>query len=146
MDAPLSLLKFSTLLLCCLSLFLSTALLAADTDEAALWQTQHQLRDPSQRQNIIDQNGKEARAIDAQIKSLVGTDEQADRVYGISSDILADLVKQNKGDPAAMNNFLEAAKKDPEGFLNKLSATQREQIRQLASEFSATNPTVSPVR
>lgn len=109
----------------------------------ALEKTQTLLHSKSERQKYIDKNPA-AKSADQKIDALTGDSSVKEDMYGASSDIFADLVKQTGGDVNKLNELLEKAMKDPESFYNHLSPAQQQQIRDIAGKIQKTNPLASP--
>ncbi|MEQ1875588.1 MAG: hypothetical protein ABL958_03015 [Bdellovibrionia bacterium] len=94
----------------------------------ALQQTQELLRDKEKRKDAVDENDK-TRAADTYVDAL-GADK--DKVYDLSADIMATIVKRTKGDVKAMEKLMEEAMKDPAAFGKSLTVEQQREISNIA--------------
>lgn len=117
-----------------------------DLDSAskeALEKTQSLLKSKTERQKFIDKD-EHAKAADKKIDALTPNPKIKEKMYNTSSDIFGDLVKQTGGDVTKMNDLLDNAMKNPEGFYNNLSEAQQKQIRDLANQIQNFSPQNSP--
>lgn len=122
--------------LCLLS---QTAFALDKDDEAALRDTQKLLGDQAALKAFTKDNPDAAKALDQTKELTKGNPQQQAELNNISSSIFADMVKNNNGDSAAIQNQLQQALKDPSSFLNSLSPEQQARIRGLASEIDKQN-------
>jgi hypothetical protein len=104
----------------------------------ALDETRQVLKDKNAREKEINKDSR-AQYVDKQVKSLGGNAENAESIYGLSADVMEELVKKTGGDPVKMMEILEKAKKDPEGFAKSLSPSTQSKIRGLAGKVGTDN-------
>lgn len=97
----------------------SGALAQAETD--ALAQAQAILKDKAAREEILKKDPKARQADDFATKAAGGDASSKEEMYGISADIMAQLVKDGKQDPAQMQEILKKALENPEAFKKSLS-------------------------
>jgi hypothetical protein len=109
--------------------------------EEALGQTTNLLTNSAERKKVIDQDRK-AKAADDHVKSVAG--ENSEDVYGLASKVFEKLAKKYNGDVNKMNEVIEAAKKNPEGFVN--SEFTPEEIRALREIASKIGPATGPTK
>ena len=130
-----------------LVLILCLAALPAGADEPdaasveALAKTQQFLKNPAERDAVIAGSAN-ARAVDAQVRGLLGSGAGREGIYSLSGDVLEDLVKATGGDTNRMLQLLQGAEKDPQAFFDGLSEKSRQAIRELSSQ--ATPPGAAP--
>lgn len=103
------------------------------SQEAAL-RTRQMLENPELREQAVSKSA-EAAFMHRQAESLGGSPENTEEIYGLASDIFAELVKQSGGEPLKMMELLEKAKKDPKAFADKLTPEQRERLSRLANKI-----------
>src|SRR4051812_45740097 len=107
-----------------LALVLSASLaLAGDLDDAsndALVSTQKLLTDPALRAKAVKENSGAAQA-HQQADLAAGGGANTEALYGLSSEIFEDMVKQTGGDPLKLQELIQKAMKDPESFGKNLS-------------------------
>ncbi len=121
--------------------FNAVAFESSELDSAsqkALDETQQLLKDKSARENEI---GKDSRTqyVDKQVKSIAGSSENTEAIYGLSSDVMEELVKKTGGDTTKMMEILDKAKNDPEGFAKSLSPETQAKLRGLAGKVGSEN-------
>lgn len=108
----------------------------------ALTKTQELLTTPALRDGAVQKN-QGAQLVDTQVKSLGGNSANVDSIYGLSSDIFEDLVKETHGDPVKLQEFLTRAKDDPKGFAEHLSEKNKRALRDVAGKIGGA-PTLTP--
>lgn len=114
--------------------------LALDKDKQdALKNTQALLASPEAMKAFAKDNADASRALEQTNQITKGNKAQNAEITDISSSVFADMVKQNDGDAAAMQEKLQNALKDPAAFIKTLSPQQQERIRSLASEMEKQN-------
>lgn len=106
-----------------------------NASKEALDKTSTTLRDPKERAKAVNENDK-TKAADKQLQRVTGNPANTQKAYEISADIMETMVQQTGGDASKMQQMLEQAQKDPEGFYNKLTPEQRKQIQELAGKIS----------
>jgi hypothetical protein len=106
--------------------------LSLGADES-LKNTQKLLNDPKARQEVIKKDAK-AKEIDDQVKALAGSDSNAEEIYGLSSEIMENLVKETGGDPVKMQKLIEEAGKDPETFAKRFSKEQQAKLKAISKK------------
>ncbi len=119
-------------------LLAATPALAEELDAAtlkALQDTQNVLKNPALRAAQPEAKSPDAQAVQKQIEILGGGGANSEAIYGLASDVMADLVKKSAGDPDKMQQILNQALKNPEAFANSLSPQQQQQIRELAKKL-----------
>ncbi|CAM5998653.1 unnamed protein product [Sphagnum balticum] len=85
---------------------------------SALSQTQSLLTDPAARANAASQTQRGLSA-DQSLQSSVGNNPQATQgAYGLAADVFSQVVNQAQGDPAKMQEALDAYSRDPASFAN----------------------------
>jgi len=101
----------------------------------ALAATLKMLTDPSQRAGAIAGNS-DARAMDQKIRSLTGSDQLTEELYGLAAQIFEDLGRSQGGDVGKMLGALEQAQQDPAAFAAMLSPATLARLRELATKIS----------
>lgn len=104
---------------------------------AALQQTQAMLTNPALRNAAI---GKDAAAMqaNAQTQTTAGTAANTERMYQISSNLMAELVKQTGGDPIKLQLLMQQAQADPQAFAQQhMSAADQAAVHQLSLQVPA---------
>ena len=109
----------------------------------ALEKTQALLRDREQR-NAAMKDAPDAQANHNALEKVVGAGANTDAVYDLSADIFANIVKESKGDPLAMQQMMMDAQKNPQAFLNKLTPEQQARLKAISSQAEARQPTSKP--
>jgi hypothetical protein len=112
-----------------------------DLDQAsrqAMEDTSKMLKDRNAREKEINKDSR-AQYMDQHVKSVGGNAENTDAIYGLSADVMEELVQKTGGDPVKMMEILDKAKKDPEGFAKSLSPATQSKIRGLAGKVSNEN-------
>lgn len=104
----------------------------AESDPAK--ETQELLRNARERQKLIQQDPK-SREADDQVKALAGTPENTEAIYGLAADVMGTLSKQAEGDPNKMDEILQRAMENPEGFANSFTPEQKQQLRELGMKI-----------
>jgi hypothetical protein len=99
----------------------------------ALEQTQALLKNRALREQAIKADPN-SRAADIQAHALEGSGVSGEAIYGLSSEIFEDLVKQADGDPIKMQEILQQAQKDPKGFAERMSEKNKKAIRDLSGK------------
>ncbi|MGZ3700694.1 MAG: hypothetical protein ACXWSD_02865 [Bdellovibrionota bacterium] len=113
---------------------------ALDKDDAdALADTQKLLHDQDALNAAAKDNKDATGALDQVNQMTAGNTKQKAEVNDISSTVFSDMVKNTNGDPAAMQEKLQQALKDPGAFLKSLPPEQQARIRGLASEMDKQN-------
>ena len=101
----------------------------------ALAATLEMLTDPSQRAGAIAGNS-DARAVDQKIRSLTGSDQLTEELYGLAAQIFEDLGRSQGGDVGKMLDALEQGQQDPAAFAAMLSPATLARLRELATKIS----------
>ncbi len=102
----------------------------------ALQETQKYLKDSTQRQQKINEDPR-AKEVDQKIKALAGSDEAAQEIYGLSSDIMGLLMQETGGDPVKMQKLLEEASKNPAAFAKRFSPEQQKKLKEISKKTPA---------
>lgn len=116
----------------------------SSTEHEALKSTQKLLKDKKQREHYI-QGNQGAQIVDDQVHSLGGNSTNTEAVYGLSAEVLEDLVKMTGGDADKMQQLLLKAKDDPKGFYESLSPETRAKIKGVSNKVQAAPQTAKPV-
>jgi hypothetical protein len=101
----------------------------------ALLKTQQLLQSPALRDKAIGESAN-AGMIDSQVKSLAGNAANTEAIYSLSSDVMAEIVKETHGDPAEMQKLLAKAKDNPKEFFEHLSEKSRAAIQAVSKKVS----------
>ena len=101
----------------------------------ALAATLEMLTDPSQRAGAIAGNS-DARAVDQKIRSLTGSDQLTEELYGLAAQIFEDLGRCQGGDVGKMLGALEQGQQDPAALAAMLSPATLARLRELATKIS----------
>lgn len=105
------------------------------TDEA-LKKTQDLLKNPDQREKAAMQSPEGLKSLE-NLKKITGGDAQMEQeIWELTAEIMPLLTGDAKGDPAKMNELLDAAKLNPAEFANRFPAAQREKLRQIAEKLA----------
>ena len=117
-----------------LVVFLLLGLLVQTVDAAdansALQQTQDCLRN----RNCDAAKTDAGKAADQKVLEAVGGDAAAQQeLYNISAEIMPILVQQSGGDPAKMQDLMQKAQTNPEGFYKSLPPELQAKIKATAS-------------
>lgn len=106
--------------------------------QTPLSQTQSVLKNPNERQQVIQQEGERARRADEFAGQAVGGDAQKkEQLYGLSSDVMTVIDQQSGGDPNKMNELLQKAQKNPKAFYDSLPPEIKKQIKGLADDIES---------
>lgn len=112
-------------------------------DADSLQKTQNFLKDKAAREAFIKDNPEAQQHVN-QMNSLGMSANQQNEIYGVSSEIFAQLIKENNGDSIAVSKMLLEAQKNPEAFYKSLSPESQAKIKamgfQLEEKKSANNP------
>lgn len=101
------------------------------TYESALQQTQNLLRTPDARKGAIDT--EPAKAADKAVEiTALGDPAAKSEVYNIAADLMPWLLEQSQGDPLKMMQLIQEAQKNPQAFLQKMPAAERQKIKNLS--------------
>ena len=117
-------------------LILASPVVAEDLDKAskeALDQTVDLLNDPQKIEEAKKSDPK-AKQADKTLDSLGFSASEKSEVYGLSSQIFEQIVKEANGDPAKMQKILMDAMKDPEAFAKKWTPEQKAKLKKLTSD------------
>ena len=112
---------------------LMVSALDADSQDS-LNKTQTLLKDRSQRESAAKAT-PESREAHEKAKNVAGSPENTDKIYNISSDIMATLTEESGGDPQKLQEIVNSFKANPQAFYDRLTPAQREQIRGLAADI-----------
>jgi hypothetical protein len=108
----------------------------APTDKA-LADTQKDLTDPAQRENMI-KSSKEAQAVAKQVKDLAGSKENEEALYQLASEVMGNMKGLSE---EQMLKIVEQAQKDPEGFLKTWSPAQLQKLKEISEKSPAAKNT-----
>lgn len=101
-------------------------------DQEALEDTKALLNDPKRLEEVKSKNDK-ANSVDKNIDALGFSAQEKKEIYGLSSEIFEQLVKETNGDPEKMKKLLSEAMKDPAGFAKKWSPEQKAKLKAISS-------------
>jgi hypothetical protein len=101
---------------------------------AAVDAVMRMLQDPAQRGAAIAGN-PQASAVDRQMQSMLRTPELQQEFYALAAAMFAELVQKSGGDVGRLTQAVEAAQRDPAGFVGTLSPATREQLRILSGKL-----------
>lgn len=99
----------------------------------AIESTQKVLRDKKSRESLIKES-KAAQESDQKAGELAGSEENKEKMYDISADIMANF--QGKS-PEELQQIINEAQKNPEKFYKNLTPEQKAQIKNLADQIEA---------
>lgn len=99
----------------------------------AVQSTQQTLRNEKARSQIIGES-KAAQANDKKAAELAGSAENKEKLYDVSADIMANFQGKSVEE---MENIINQASKDPEGFLKSLTPQQRAKIQEISRQIEA---------
>jgi hypothetical protein len=102
--------------------------------QEALAKTQHLMTTSSEREAALKQDPAAADA-DKRARDLMGSKENTEEFYKISSEIFKDQTEKAGGDPAKLKEQMSEAKSNPEEFGNSLPESELSKIRNLASKI-----------
>jgi len=101
----------------------------------ALASTLKTLMSPTQRSAAIA-GSPEATTIDAQVRSLTGSEALTEEFYALALDVFSDLTQATGGDITKMSQMLDRGKSDPAGLVAMLSPQTQERLRQFSAKIS----------
>ena len=104
--------------------------------KAALDQVQSMLTNPDARNAEAGKTSAGKAALQG-VDNLGGDADTSEAVYGLAAKIFGRLVKESGGDAKKMSELLEAAKKNPEAFANKMSDAEKLDLHSLSTKFPA---------
>lgn len=112
--------------------------------EAAVKQTQADLRDESKRQQIL-KNNPEGQQADAKLDSLVmGNSAVKNQMYDLSADLLDVLMKHAGNDPAKLQEALMKIQSNPEAFVKSLPPELRKKFDGIVRQVEADRGMATP--
>lgn len=97
----------------------------------ALQQTQNLLKNSEARKGAINTEPAKAADKTAEITAL-GDPAAKNEVYNIAADLMPWLVEQSQGDPLKMMQLIQEAQKNPQAFLQRMPASERQKIKNLS--------------
>lgn len=100
--------------------------------QEALQQTLQVLMSPGERGKVIS-GSPDAKQADQQVRDLMGSPENAQRLYELAGKIMETLALQAEGDPEKMAAILENAKRDPASFANTFTPEQKRMLKDLST-------------
>jgi hypothetical protein len=98
----------------------------------AIEQTKTMMTNKDQRNKELSTNTK-AKENDAAMRENFG-DEKTEQIYGLSTEVLDQLLQQENGDPKALEKLLQEAQSNPQAFYEKLNPTIKNKIKKLSTE------------
>lgn len=111
---------------------------AEELDKAsqeALQKTTELLTNRAQREEAIKKDTK-AQGADKMVDQVSGGGQNKEDVYGLASDVFADLVKETGGDAQKMQELLQKMARDPASFANRWTPEQRARLQRMADQMS----------
>lgn len=115
------------------ALFLSVSAFSFE-DEVytnALQQTQNLLKNSEARKGALNTAPAKAADKTAEITAL-GDPAAKSEVYNIAADLMPWLVEQSQGDVTKMMQLIQEAQKNPQAFLQRMPAAERQKIKNLS--------------
>jgi hypothetical protein len=100
---------------------------------AALDATLRLLLDPAQRSAAIARS-PQAAAVDRELASMLSTPELQQEFYALVAEVFADVVQGSGGDVGRLSQTLEAGRRDPTGFVGRLSPQTLDRLRAFAGK------------
>ena len=97
----------------------------------ALQQTQNLLKNSEVRKGALNTEPATAADKAAEITAL-GDPAAKSEVYNIAADLMPWLLEQSQGDISKMMQLIQEAQKNPQAFLQKMPAAEREKIKNLS--------------
>lgn len=101
---------------------------------AALDAVIRMLQDPTQRGAAIA-GSPQAAAVDRQMQPMLKTPELQQEFYELAAAMFAEIVQNAGGDVSRMSRAIEAAQRDPAGFVATLSPQTRDRLRILSGKL-----------
>ena len=111
--------------------------------QKALAETQALLLDPAQRAKI-GKESNEAESVQRQVRAMAGSDQDAEAIYGLASEVFADMARKSGGDPLKMMEMIEGAKANPAAFGADFTPAQREKLKELSRRMPASGQPSMP--
>ena len=68
-------------------------------------------------------------------KDLAGSEENLDQIYNLSGKIFQDLAKKANGDPKKMQELLDQALADTQGFASQFTPEQKQQLKNISIDI-----------
>lgn len=112
-------------------------------DADSLQKTQNLLKDKAAREAFIKENPEAQQHVN-QMNSLGMSANQQNEIYGVSSEIFAQLIKENNGDSVAVSKMLLEAQKNPEAFYKSLSPESQAKIKAMGFQLEEKNSPNKP--
>lgn len=103
--------------------------------QSSVAETQKLMTSKSEREAHIATDTEAKKADEMAKKAMGGDDAKTDELYGIAASLLPWIMKESEGDPAKANALLLEATKDPKTFLQRLPASERAKIDDLAEKM-----------
>lgn len=100
----------------------------------ALQKTQNMLLNPALRKEAI-RGDKDAMNANEALKNAVGTQENMEKVFAITSSVFQKIVIENGGDVAKITEAVEKLQRNPASLEPKLSSDQIAQLHEMASKL-----------
>jgi hypothetical protein len=119
-------------------LFVAPVVFAQTDSSDALAQAQAILKDKAAREELFKKDVKARQADDFATTGAGGDAGTKEQMYGISADIMAQLVKDGNQDPAKMQEILRKALENPEAFKKSLSPDIQARIDGVVKKTEAT--------
>ncbi|MCH2534949.1 MAG: hypothetical protein MK008_10950 [Bdellovibrionales bacterium] len=124
-----------------LILILISTLSFAELDSSstkALEKTKTLLQNQEARQKAAQQTPEAQKAYN-KAKSLMGSQQGTDALFGLSSEVFEHIVKSTNGDSKKMNELLQKAATDPEAFANSLPPHLKQKIKAVSKKVPKSN-------
>lgn len=131
--------RLSAFILCSLSsLPIAYAQHLDSASQEALQKTQELLKDPAARRQAIKGDPK-GQSADKMVDQISGGGTAKEDVYGLASDVFAELVKETGGDAKKMEDLLAQFARNPAAFTERWTPEQRARLKALAEKLNPHN-------
>jgi len=108
--------------------------------DKSLMQTQDLLRNKDRRNNVI-QESKEAQKADQRARSLLKTQENVDKAYGMAAQMMESIMKEAEGDPMKAREILNKGLSNPGALAERMPAEFKEMLKEVGGSVeSFSNP------
>lgn len=102
---------------------------------SAILETQKLMTDKAEREKVIATDSK-AKGADILAKDAMGGDPQkTEELYGIAASLLPWIMQESEGDPNKANALLLEATKNPKALLDRIPASEKSKIKDLAEKM-----------
>lgn len=91
------------------------------------------LNNPAAREAYI-RNNDSAQKADRTLRDLAGSDQTADEIYRLASDVFANIMLKANGDPDKIMQLLQEAQQNPQAFANSFTPEKKKMLGDLARQ------------